>query len=58
MRNELGVAPMAVTANLRDELLQDVVEERRLVGAAVGGLWSPAMEHQAADTVWPSSRFR
>ena len=61
MRNELGVSPMAVTANLRDDLLQDVLGsvDNRLVGAAVGsGNWSPAMEHHAVDTVWPSSRFR
>lgn len=39
MRNELGVAPMAVTANLRDDLLQDVpagADDRLLVGASVG----------------------
>lgn len=54
VRAELDVAPMPATMSLRDELLDD----RRLVGAAVGGNWSPATEHAAVDTVWPLSRFR
>ena len=59
MRNELGVSPMALTSNLRDDLLQDVTaaDDRRLVGAAAGkGHGSPAAT-VAVDTGWPSSRF-
>lgn len=54
VRAELDVAPMPATMSLRDELLDD----RRLAGAAVGGNWLPATEHAAVDTVWPLSRFR
>lgn len=51
---ELDVPPMPCTSALRDELL----DERRLVGAGVGATWSPAREDAASDSVWPMSRFR
>lgn len=54
IRLELDSAPLPATIGLRDELL----DERRLVGAAVGGNWSPALEHASSDAVWPLSRFR
>lgn len=54
LRAELDVPPMPATVALRDELL----DERRLVGAGTGGTWSPAREDAAAEAVWPMSRFR
>jgi DNA-binding SARP family transcriptional activator len=54
VRLELDSPPMPATIALRDELL----DERRLVGAATGGTWSPAIEHASVDAVWPLSRFR
>ena len=55
MRSELGVAPMGVTTELRDELLQ---AERRLVGSGSGlGEVRDADERELGACRWPSSRF-
>ncbi len=54
VRLELDSTPLAATIALRDQLL----DQRRLVGAASSGNWSPAIEHASVDVVWPLSRFR